>query len=59
MSGWTYEIHGIKPDFRGTPKAEGLHAELNKPGAQGCELVSALCTSLVDRPAVTRSAARP
>ena len=38
----------IKPDFRGTPKAEDLHAELNKLGEQGCELVSALRTSLVE-----------
>ena len=38
----------IKPDFRGTPKAEDLHAELNKLGEQGCELVSAMRTSLVE-----------
>lgn len=48
MSGLTYKMDGIKPDVRGTPKAEDLHAELNKLGEQGCELVSALRTSLVE-----------
>ena len=48
MSGWTYKIHGIKPNVRGTLKAEDLHAQFNKLGEQGCELVSALRTSLVE-----------
>ena len=39
---------GSSPIFRGTPKAEDLHAELNKLGEQGCELVTALRASLVE-----------